>query len=79
MFPLMNNENVLYCRDDLSDLREVVDELLINDRLRHRIATQGKADYLTWARGWGRLLSAGFDRHLHDFLGTSTQVPRASV
>ena len=68
MFPLRKDENVVYCRPDLSDLREVVEGLLANDDRRRRIATQGHADYTNWARRWRQLVSDGLDRHLSELL-----------
>jgi Glycosyl transferases group 1 len=68
MFPLKDHENVAYCRPDLSDLREVVHQLLANDELRRRIAIQGQSDYLSWARDWRQLLSDGIERHLYGLL-----------
>ena len=59
MFPFRNMENVVYCRADLSDLRDKVDWLLTEEPTRARVARQGRSDYRAWAGRWREHLNTG--------------------
>lgn len=66
MLPLVDRENVMFCRPDLSDLRRVVEELLADDALRQRIGTAGRRSWLRWARDSDVLLYSGLEAHIRE-------------
>jgi hypothetical protein len=66
MFPLLDGRNVAYCRPDLTDLRQVVEDLLNDEPRRTRIAQQGRRDYRTWAARWREHLRGGIEAHVRE-------------
>ena len=66
MLPFKDGENVVFCRPDLSDLREHVNRLLSDDAVRVRIARAGRQSYMDWARGWRDHLQKGIEAHVHE-------------
>jgi hypothetical protein len=70
MFPLRHRENVVFCRHDLTDLRAVVQELLEDERLRRRIAREGRRSFAAWSSEWRDHLEAGVVAHIYEALKT---------
>lgn len=66
MLPMIDRENVAFCRPDLSDLRATVQEMLDDDELRNRVAAAGRQSYLSWVRSWRRLLEDGIEAHIRE-------------
>jgi hypothetical protein len=64
MLPLKDGDNVVFCRPDLSDLRERVDWLLSDDAVRIRIGRAGRRSYMDWAGGWRDHLREGIEAHI---------------
>lgn len=59
-FPFVNGRNVVYCRPDLADLTDILDDIEINFPRYLPIAEQGHADWLAWAAGAAEHLHAQF-------------------
>jgi hypothetical protein len=68
MFPFRDRENVAFCRPDLADLREVVQELLRDEGLRRRIAVEGRRSFAAWASQWRSHLEAGIAAPIRESL-----------
>jgi hypothetical protein len=68
MFPLRHETNCVFCRPDLSDLRERVVELLTDDEFRLAVAREGRASFFRWARRWQDHLWIGVGAHIFDAL-----------
>jgi hypothetical protein len=68
MFPFRDRENVAFCQPDLTDLREVVQELLHDDGLRRRIAGEGRRSFAAWAVQWRAHLETGIAAHIRGSL-----------
>jgi hypothetical protein len=64
MFSFREWENCVFCRPDLSDLRERVTDLLTQSDMREAIAREGLRSYREWAAGWRDLLRDGIEAHL---------------
>ena len=64
MFPLQDGANCLFCRHDLSDLREKVTELLALDSFRVTVAREGRRSFLRWAAQWRDHLRTGIEAHI---------------
>jgi Glycosyl transferases group 1 len=69
MYPLHDRENVLFCRPDLADLADRVDELLADEPLRRRIAGQGRRSFHRWERRWREQLELGIAAPVRSALG----------
>jgi hypothetical protein len=69
MYPLHDRENVLFCRPDLADLADRVDELLADEPLRQRIAGQGRRSFHRWERRWREQLELGIASPVRSALG----------
>jgi hypothetical protein len=68
MTPLVDRENVAFCKPDLSDLRAVVEELLADDALRTRIGRAGRRSWLQWANQSDEMLYSGLEAHIREAL-----------
>lgn len=66
MFPFRPDENVVFCRHDLTDLRPRVQELLDDEGLRRRIAGQGRRSFASWASRWRSHLDTGIVAHIRE-------------
>lgn len=64
MFSLRADENVVFCRHDLSDLRPRVQELLDDEAWRRRIAGEGRRSFAAWASEWRSHLDTGIAAHI---------------
>jgi len=64
MLPLKDGDNVVFCRPDLSDLRDRVNWLLSDDAVRIRIGRAGRRSYMDWAGGWRDHLREGIEAHI---------------
>jgi Glycosyl transferases group 1 len=73
MFPFRDQENVVFCRPDLSDLRSTVEELLRDDNLRRRVAREGRRSFTAWAARWREHLYDGIEAHIRQALGEATE------
>jgi hypothetical protein len=60
LFPLKAGRNVIYCRPDLSDLAEILDDIECNLGKYISVAEQGYRDWLDWCRGYREVLRKGF-------------------
>jgi hypothetical protein len=60
LFPLENGRNVVYCRPDLSDLVELLDDIECNTGRYIQVAEQGHADWLEWIEGTEEILQNGY-------------------
>lgn len=69
-FPFEDGRNVVWCRTDLSDLRERVCELLVDEDRRLMIAGTGRRDMFVWERGWRALMDAAIAAPLREALGS---------
>jgi hypothetical protein len=68
MFPLQDQENVVFCRPDLSDLRATVEEVLANHGTQQHIAREGRRRFTDWAARWRDHLYTGIEAHVRDAL-----------
>ena len=68
-FPFRDDHNVVYCRPDLSDLRDRVDELIADEARRIRLATTGQQEILAWDSRWSDLFDAAIAAPLREALG----------
>lgn len=59
-YPLQPGRNVVYCRPDLSDLVEILEDIECNYRRYASIADQGYEDWHTWTAGAREVLKAGY-------------------
>jgi hypothetical protein len=69
MYPLLDRENVLFCRPDLADLEDCVGELLADEQLRHGIALEGRRSFHDWESRWREQLDAGIAAPVRAALG----------
>ncbi len=60
LFPFQTGRNVLYCRPDLSDLVEILEDLECNFPKYIDIAEQGHQDWVEWSQQSNRILQQGF-------------------
>lgn len=60
LFPLQEGRNVVYCRPDLDDLTDILDDVECNYHQYIDIAEQGHHDWLQWSRQLGQVLQQGF-------------------
>jgi hypothetical protein len=60
LFPLEPSRNVVYCRPDLSDLVEILEDIECNYHRYAPIADQGYEDWHTWCRSARDVLIAGY-------------------
>jgi len=60
LFPLENGRNVVYCRPDLSDLVELLDDIECDTGRYIEVAEQGHADWLAWIEGTEEILQNGY-------------------
>jgi hypothetical protein len=64
LLPMRHHENVAFCRPDLSDLRETVQELLGDRDLRQAIARNGRRIFKPWWAKWREHLYTGIEAHV---------------
>jgi hypothetical protein len=69
MFPFRHQENVIFCRPDLSDLRSTVEGLLRDEDLWRRVGREGRRSYMAWARRWRQHLYDGIEGHIRTVFG----------
>ena len=69
LLPMTHHGNVAFCRPDLSDLRETVEELLGDDDLRLGIVRNGRRTFRGWWASWGDHLYGGIEAHIRQVLG----------
>jgi hypothetical protein len=69
LMPLRDRETAVFCRPDLGDLRDVVDELLSDPASCAKVATAGHRAFTRWAWDWRRLLRDGFESHIFEVAG----------
>jgi|SRR5215211_6047782 len=67
MFPCLDRENAIFCRPDLSDLRDIVQERLRDEDLRRRVAREGRGS--CGAAQWREHLYDGIEVHIREALG----------
>lgn len=60
LFPLVPGRNVVYCRPDLADLTDILDDIECNFRNYIDIAEQGHRDWLQWSGEFEQVLADGF-------------------
>jgi hypothetical protein len=60
LFPLQAGRNVVYCRPDLEDLTDILDDLECNYRNYVQIAEHGYDDWRRWSSQLERVLQQGF-------------------
>jgi hypothetical protein len=60
LFPLQAGRNVVYCRPDLSDLIEILEDIECNFPKYIDVAEQGYQDWLEWSQQSDRILQQGF-------------------
>ena len=60
LFPFRNFKNVLYCRPDLSDLIELLEDIECNVHRYRDIAEQGYEDWLRWTQDPSELVQRAF-------------------
>ncbi len=60
MYPLESGRNVIYCRPDLSNLVDILDDIECNYRSYTAIAERGYEDWLEWSRRAQEVAEAGF-------------------
>src|SRR5262249_11559773 len=60
LFPLQNGRNVVYCRPDLSDLVELLDDIECHTTKYIDVAEQGHADWLGWVKNTNEILWKGY-------------------
>jgi hypothetical protein len=60
MFPFAPGRNVVYCRPDLTDLVDILDDIECNYRNYIAIAEQGYRDWLAWSRDVHAVTRQGF-------------------
>ena len=60
LFPLVRGRNVVYCRPDLADLTDILDDIECNYRNYIDIAEHGHGDWLQWSGEFGQVLADGF-------------------
>lgn len=68
-FPFEDGRNVVWCKTDLSDLRQRVRELLADENRRARIGATGRRDILSWERDWRSVFQAAIAAPLREALG----------
>ena len=57
LFPFEHGRNVIYCRPDLSDLIEVLDDIECNFAKYIDVAEQGHQDWINWCSGLREMVS----------------------
>jgi hypothetical protein len=60
LYPFENRRNVIFCRPDLSDLADILDDVECNVPRYVPIAEQGYSDWREWSRRVPELLREGF-------------------
>jgi hypothetical protein len=60
MYPLINGTNVVYCRPDLSDLVDVLEDIECNFAKYAPIAEEGYFTWRTWAQSVNEIMREGF-------------------
>lgn len=60
LFPFQNGRNVVYCRPDLSDLIEILEDIECNFPKYIEIAEQGYRDWVDWSQQAEKVLQRGF-------------------
>jgi len=60
LFPFLNRQNVLYCRPDLTDLLELLEDIECNVGRYREIAEQGYEDWQRWTKDPRELVQRGF-------------------
>jgi hypothetical protein len=60
LFPLAPGRNVVYCRPNLADLTDILDDIECNFGNYIDVAEQGHKDWLEWSGGFERVLADGF-------------------
>jgi hypothetical protein len=60
LFPFQAGRNVIYCRPDLSDMIEILDDIECNFRKYIDVAEQGYQDWLDWSKQTDYVLRQGF-------------------
>ncbi len=70
-FPFAERRNVIWCRTDVSDLRDRINELLRDEPLRAHVARNGRRDIAAWDRDWRNLFDAAIAAPLREATGSS--------
>jgi hypothetical protein len=78
LFPLKPNYNVVYCKPDLSDLIDVLDDIECNFSHYMSIAEQGYEDWRKWSENPDKVVRLGF-WPLYSASRISTKRPVTSV
>jgi hypothetical protein len=60
LFPFERGRNVVYCRPDLGDLIDVLDDIECNFRNYVDIAEQGHRDWIDWSSDVEKVMREGF-------------------
>lgn len=60
LFPFQASRNVVYCRPDLSDLIEILEDIECNFSRYIDVAEQGYQDWLEWSQQSDHILQQGF-------------------
>jgi hypothetical protein len=70
LVPMRHHENVAFCRPDLGDLKDTVEEVLADQELRQAIAGNGRRTFKDWWAKWREHLYTGIEAHVRDALGS---------
>jgi hypothetical protein len=68
LFPIENGVNAVFCKPDLSDLRDTVRDVLSDDEGRRRVARQGRDQLVRWGRRWRQTLFQAVEQPLLELL-----------
>jgi hypothetical protein len=79
LLPMRHHENVAFCRPDLTNLKETVEELLRDQDLRQAIAGNGRRTFRGWWAKWREHLYTGIEAHVRDALGPVVHYPARRV
>lgn len=68
MYPCVDNENVVFCKSDFSNLDRVIKQLLNDEIYRRNIADRGFQVWDEWNSGLKQVLYDGFSKHVYALL-----------
>lgn len=65
LYPFVDNENVIFCRPDLSDLADVVRKASDDDDDWRRIGRRGQEVWEAWGGAWRTMFKTSFEDLVH--------------
>ena len=68
MYPIENRENVLFCKSDMSDITDRIEELRNDDKLCASISEEGNRRWKQWIKKPDELLRMAITDHIHKLL-----------